>query len=94
VNFLYESNRVYLENENHHMIAEVTFPEVQEGVVEINHTFVDDCLRGQGVASQLLQHAVEQIEKQGKKVIPTCSYAVSWFAKHPQWNHLLKQDNL
>lgn len=49
----------------------------------INHTFVDDSLRGQGIASQLVQAAVNEIKKQHKQVKATCSYAVNWLTKHP-----------
>lgn len=87
--FQFEPNRVFAVSEGR-TVAEVTFPQVEEGVVEINHTFVDDSLRGQGVASKLLFHAAEQIARAGKKAVPTCSYAVKWFEKHPEWAHILK----
>ena len=36
-------------------VAYVTFPLAEPKVAEINHTFVSDELRGQGVAAKLLQ---------------------------------------
>ncbi|MBE6469287.1 MAG: N-acetyltransferase [Coriobacteriaceae bacterium] len=71
------------------VVAEVTFPTAKDGVAEINHTFVDESLRGQGVAGQLLEHAVAVIERAGKKARPTCSYAVHWFSRHPECADLL-----
>ena len=52
------TNRLYKEDENGKLIAEVTFPETAPGVYTINHTFVDGSLRGQGVAGKLVQAAV------------------------------------
>ena len=89
MNFITESDRIYLNDENGKLIAEVTFP-VCDGVATIDHTFVDDSLRGQGVAGKLLELAIESIEKQGLKVTPVCSYARVWFDKHPEKSDLLK----
>lgn len=65
------------------VLAEVTFPEVEPGIVEINHTFVDPSLRGQGIAGELLHRATDAIADRGMRARPTCSYAVTWFEKHP-----------
>ncbi|MDY4041012.1 MAG: GNAT family N-acetyltransferase [Collinsella sp.] len=71
------------------VVAEVTFPTVEPGVAEINHTFVDESLRGQGIAGELLERAVAVIERDGKRARPTCSYAVRWFERHPERADLL-----
>lgn len=62
-------------------VGEVTFPE-RNGVRVINHTYVDDRLRGQGIASELVRRAVEQIESTGGRVEATCSYAALWLARN------------
>ena len=83
VDFIHEKNRIFAVNEEGRLIAEVTFPNIGDYVVNINHTFVDASLRGQGVASQLLEEAYEEIKKQGKTAVMTCSYAKKWFAHNP-----------
>lgn len=80
--FNVEKNRIYYE-ENGKLLAEITFIG-EEDVMTINHTFVDDSLRGQGIASQLVQEAVNEIKRQNKKVQASCSYAVKWLEKHPE----------
>ena len=80
--FQTESNRIFKEDENGKIIAEITFPETEKGVFCIDHTFVDYSLRGQGVAGQLVQLAVDRIKEQGGKVTATCSYAQHWLEKH------------
>ena len=84
-----ERDRIQYLDDGWNVLAEVTFPVVEPGVVEINRTFVDESLRGQGVAGQLMGRAVASIAASGYYVRPTCSYAVKWFEKHPEHAGLL-----
>lgn len=88
-NFLYEQNRIYMEDENHKLLAEVTFPSIDNQTVAINHTFVDHSLRGQGIAGDLLEATVGYLAEHNLKAIPTCSYALSWFDKHDEYHNIL-----
>lgn len=87
--FRYESSRIFVEDGNGRPIAEVTFPETDPGIRDFNHTFVDDSLRGQGIAAKLVKAAAEKAREDGKKVRPSCSYAVKWFEKNPDYADLL-----
>lgn len=89
MNFTIEDNRVYYRDASGKLLAEVTFPNISADVVEINHTFVDPSLRGKGIAGQLLDLAVKKIQQDGKKAKATCSYAIKWFEKHAEYQHLL-----
>ncbi len=84
MNFIEEENRIYLNDESGKLIAEVTFPNETSNIVNINHTFVDDSLRGQGIAGKLLEDTVEKLRRENKKAHATCSYAVKWFEKNQQ----------
>ena len=61
-------------------------------MVDINHTFVDDSLRGQGIAGQLMERCVAQLRAAGLKTRTSCTYAANWFAKHPDQADLLAQE--
>ncbi len=89
IKFSYEENRIFAVNEVGHVIAEVAFPNVGDNVVNINHTFVDVSLRGQGIASLLLDEAYKEVKRQNKKAIATCSYAVKWFDEHSSCKDIL-----
>lgn len=52
-------------------MAEITFPETEPGIFTIDHTFVDESLRGQGMAGRLVQAAVDAIERSGGEVKAT-----------------------
>ena len=79
--FIVEENRIYLEKEEK-LLAEITFKKEDENTYVIDHTFVDESLRGQGIASKLVEKAVEEIKKKNGIVKATCSYAKSWLEKH------------
>lgn len=78
MDFIVTPNRIYLENEAGEEIAYVTL-EGTGAVWDLTHTVVDGSLRGQGVAAKLVDAAVEEARKQGKKINPVCSYAQKKF---------------
>ena len=90
MNFIYSPNKIFLLDKSNKTIAEVTFPDVDENTVNINHTYVDDSLRGQGIAGKLIKAVAEQLQAQNKKAVLTCSFAIKWFERNPEYSNLLK----
>ena len=70
-------------------LAEVDFPATGSGAVEITHTFVNEALRGRGVAGQLMEHAVSALRGDGRRATLTCSFAQKWFDEHPEARDVL-----
>ncbi|MGL5436851.1 MAG: GNAT family N-acetyltransferase [Lachnospiraceae bacterium] len=87
--FQYNNSQIALYGEDNELLADVTFPEIDPDTVDINHTFVDDSLRGQGIAGKLMKTLAEQLRTQNKKAVLTCSYAQAWFKKHPEYHDLI-----
>ena len=83
--FITENDRIYATDAEGKVIAEVTFP-TAEGVSVIDHTFVDPSLRGGGVAGKLVKLAADKILADDNKIGATCSYAVAWFKRHPEYS--------
>ena len=54
-------------------------------VYDLLHTFVPENLRGHGVAEQLVTGALDQIQRQGARFLPTCPYIQGFVKKHPQY---------
>ena len=84
MNFITEKDRIYATDPSGKVIAEVTFP-TKDGVSTIDHTFVDPSLRGEGIAGKLVKLAADKIMAEGNKIAATCSYAVAWFKRHPEY---------
>lgn len=78
--FIKEDGRIYYEKDGM-VLAEITYVKEDENTYNINHTFVDESLRGQGIAGRLVECALEEIKKKNGKVIATCSYAKSYLEK-------------
>ncbi|WP_028829679.1 GNAT family N-acetyltransferase [Proteocatella sphenisci] len=89
MNFTIEKNRIYFEDENGKLLAELTYKDVNSNTVNINRTFVDPSVGGQGVAGKLMQTMVDQLVKENKTAVPSCSYAAKWFEKNKKYEDLV-----
>jgi predicted GNAT family acetyltransferase len=69
-------------------IAHITYDN-QNGVLHITHTIVPDALAGKGLAKTLTIAVMEEIEKQGLKMQPKCSYTVAFVEKNPDYARLV-----
>jgi predicted GNAT family acetyltransferase len=68
--------------------GEMTYRKVRDGVVAIDHTYVPDQHRGQGIAEKLVKVGVGDIKAQNLKIIPLCWYVAAQFRRHPEWEDL------
>jgi predicted GNAT family acetyltransferase len=62
-------------------LAAISFTRVGPSIMIINHTEVDDSLRGQGVGQQLLAQVVNYAREKNIRIIPLCPFAKSVFDK-------------
>ena len=69
-------------------LSKIDFPLQPDGTYVITHTFVDDSLRGQGVAGKIVQAAADYIRGQGRKAAVTCSYASAWAKRHKEYDDI------
>jgi len=58
-------------------LAEMTYLNTGEGGFNIDHTEVDESLRGQKVGDKLLAEAVQYARKKNLTVTATCSFALT-----------------
>lgn len=78
----YENGRIYSVNENNELMTETTFSFKENGEVDINQTYVNPVLRGQGMAGKMMKIVSEFLRRKGFKATATCPYANSWLKKH------------
>ena len=91
MDFKIEKNRIYFEDENGKLLAELTYRDIDDTTVNINRTFVDSSLQGKGIAGELMKTVVDELVKNRKHAVPTCSYAVKWFEKNKEYSNLLAE---
>lgn len=65
--------------------AEITWTELAN-VMVIEHTFVDESMRNQGMAKKLLDQAADYARQNDYKMEPVCSYAVSAFDRYNDYD--------
>lgn len=58
---------------------------IHEGYLNIAHTYVPPAIGGRGVASALVEAAYTYARQAGFSPQATCSYAVLWLGKHPEF---------
>jgi predicted GNAT family acetyltransferase len=88
--FTVTGNRIeYVDHDK--KLAEVCFPELHDGVVDICRTYVDGSLRGQGIAGQLMERLAEELRSTNRKAVATCSYAVKWFEENKNYSDVLNE---
>jgi predicted GNAT family acetyltransferase len=69
----------------------VSFSDYYErnGAYVLPHVEAPVALRGSGAAGRLMQATADHARAQGLKLVPTCSYAVLWFRRHPDQQDVL-----
>ena len=50
----------------------------------IDHVEAPASLRGTGAAGRFMEGLVEAARAEGATIVPICSYAVHWLARHPE----------
>lgn len=78
----------YVEKLGKH-IAEMTYSRTNATMIIIDHTDVDESLRGEGVGRQLLDALVAWARASGTKVLPLCPFARAQFGKDPSIRDVL-----
>jgi predicted GNAT family acetyltransferase len=67
------------------ILAELVYTMPSPDKMIVEHTEVDDELRGKNVGHELVNTAVDYARKHGIKIIPLCPFAKSIFDKNPEF---------
>ena len=59
-----------------------------DGVLTFTHTEVPPQFRQRGIASRLVQGALETARARGLKVVPRCWFVADYMARHPEFGDL------
>ena len=77
----------FVEHEDE-MVAEMVYSTTDYKMI-IEHTEVDDILKGRNIGFELVHAAVEYARHHGMKIIPLCSFTKSVLDKKPDWQDVL-----
>ncbi|TYP68086.1 GNAT family N-acetyltransferase [Paenibacillus methanolicus] len=66
-------------------IGEIHFRMIDVDTWVIDRTYVQAEYRGQGLAKQLLDLVADEARERGRRIIPSCSYALEQFKQDPAY---------
>jgi predicted GNAT family acetyltransferase len=75
---------------NNQKVAEMNYVVGNDKKLIIEHTDVDDSLKGQGIGKKLLAELVEYARKEHLSVLPLCPFANAVLKKTPAWQDVLR----
>lgn len=64
-------------------------PTADAHVILFPHTKISEAYEGQGLASKLVQGALDDVRERGLRIKPTCPYVLGWLPKHPEYQDLV-----
>jgi predicted GNAT family acetyltransferase len=59
--------------------------------VVFTHTEVDPATEGQGVGSQLVRGALDDVRRRGLQMVPQCPFVKAYVDRHPQYESLINE---
>lgn len=62
---------------------------MEGGRMVFTHTFVPPELRGRGVAEKLVRAALADARRDGRRIVPVCSYVAAFVQRHAEYRELL-----
>lgn len=75
MDILFDGDRFFSGPDPSKPLAEITFKRLNYRQLEVDHTFTDPSLRGQGIARRLVEKVAQYARVEGFKVSATCPYA-------------------
>lgn len=79
-------SRFFLTIEGSHSVVDY---EKNGEVMDIYHTYVPEAFRGEGIASKLVQKALDYAYEHNYKVRPTCPFVASFIRRHEAYRSLV-----
>jgi predicted GNAT family acetyltransferase len=69
------------------LLAISTYRRYEDRIVFV-HTEVDDDAEGQGVGSDLVRTALDQVRDEGLRVVAQCPFVKEWISRHQEYADL------
>jgi uncharacterized protein len=61
----------------------------RDGALDLVHTEVLPAFEGRGIAGRIAQFALEDARRQGRRVVPSCSYIARYIERRPELQDLV-----
>jgi len=68
----------------------ISYVHLNESTVDLQHTFVPESMRGQGIAKKLAKHAFEFVNEHNLKMKLSCWYLQKYLKENPKPEYTLR----
>lgn len=82
-------HKFYIGEDEKNPIAEITYEVASANVIIVDHTYVSEELRGQGIAGKLVKVITDFAREENVKIIPKCPYVEKKMADTPAYHDLI-----
>jgi predicted GNAT family acetyltransferase len=70
------------------LVGEIRYRRRHDAIVLV-HTEVDPDREGEGLATELVRGALDDIRARGLRVVPYCPFVAAYIRRHPEYEDLL-----
>lgn len=76
--------------ENKQTLAEMTYIiNFDKKEMTIDHTFVDEVLKGKGIGSLMVEKGIIFARENGYKIVPLCPFVATLIGRKPEWQDVV-----
>lgn len=72
-------------------LARMTYTQPNAGKIIVDHTEVDDEIRGKNVGYQMVKSAVQYARNHHLKIVPVCPFVKAVFDKKPDYKDVMQE---
>lgn len=90
----FEQDYINLYDYNNIVIGYILLDAQSNNVFRILRVFVDPNHRGLGLANKLMDQCVVIANENNFKYIPVCTFAISYFKNHIEYNNIIFDDKI
>ncbi len=69
--------------------AELTYNFTEDNHMDLEHTFVPESARGQGIAQKLARHSLDYARENNHKAIASCPVVETFVKRNPEYNDMM-----
>ncbi|MEK6268500.1 MAG: N-acetyltransferase [Planococcus sp. (in: firmicutes)] len=85
-------NKFYIGNDSGDPDAEIHYVSTDSKVINIDHTYVSESLRGDGVGEMLVKKVVDHAREKDVQIKATCPFAKEEIENHPEFEDVLAKE--
>ncbi|MBA9076324.1 MULTISPECIES: GNAT family N-acetyltransferase [Rufibacter] len=72
--------------------AELTYTLLEDGVLDLDYTYIPEEYRNQGLADQLVKAALDFVQAKNLRFVPSCPVVEAYAKRHPAYQRFMAEE--